>query len=158
MNKTKFYTIQLIFIIIFALTESCKKPSNEIQPQDITGYWRWICTYYQGPLSPTNPGTPQNSGNQEILVFLRNHTWYKNLNSIKVDSGEYYLGHISRLLDGMYNFTYDSIAYFRNGIPVDGGVDYYKIYGDSLHFTPYYGGRFVSYTFPYNGGKYWIRE
>jgi len=148
----------IIFFVLYSYTYSCKKPLTEIQPQNITGYWRWISTYSQGPLSDSNPRTPQNTGNEEMLVFLSDHSWYKTLNSEKVDSGDYYLGHTSRLLDGKYEFTYDSIAYFRKGIPVEGGVDYYRIYGDSLHFMPYYGGRFVSYTFPYNGGKYWIRE
>jgi hypothetical protein len=158
MGKKNLLLMNSIILILIALLLSCKKSPNDIQPQDITGYWRWISTYYDGPLSPTNPETPQNTGKEEILVFLRNHSWYKSVNHNKTDSGEYYLGHIMRLLDGKYIFTYDSISYYRNGSLVEGGVDYYRIYGDSLHFMPYYGGRFRSYTLPFNGGKYWIRE
>ena len=137
----------------------CKK--DAINPaKDISGTWRWISTYWDLPLSDTNPLTPQNSGINEILVFKEDHNWYKTLNTIKTDSGTYSIGHGSILQGGAFLFVYDSIVYYRNGLPVDSfpNFDIYKIRGDSLDFNPYYGSRFSSYMLPYNGRKLWRKQ
>lgn len=155
--KTIVYFI-LSTILLLTVIISCKEEPFIISPKDITGQWKWIKTYKVYPLSDTNPLTPQNTGIQEILVFIDNHTWFKTQNNIKTDSGTYLLGHGSYTpYIGAETFIYDSISYFRNNIKVVDG-DYYDIYNDTLVISPYYGGRFTSYSLPSNGSKYLIRQ
>ena len=161
MERT-YHLIKTLNIIWFLFFFTCSKPDAiKIQPaQDLSGTWRWISTYLDLPLSDTNPMTPQNSGIEEIIVFKKDLTWYKALNSLTTDSGTYSIGHGSVLRGGAFLFIYDSIAYFRNGYLVDSfpNFDYYKICGDSLDFNPYYGARFASYMLPHNGRKIWVRQ
>jgi hypothetical protein len=155
--KTK-ASIILSIILLLLMTYSCKKDLI-IFPMDIAGQWEWIKTYKVYLLSDSNPLTPQNTGIQEILVFNDNHTWFNTQNKIKTDSGTYTLGHGSYTpYIGAYTFIYDSIVYYQDGIQINGGWDYYSIYNDTLVFSPYYGGRFTSYSLPFNGSKYWIKK
>jgi hypothetical protein len=155
--KTK-VSIILSIIISLLMTSSCKK-DQIVFPMDIAGQWEWIKTYKVYLLSDSNPLTPQNTGIQEILVFNDNQTWFNSQNNIKTDSGTFTLGHGSYTpYIGAYMFIYDSIVYYRDGIQINGGWDYYSIYNDTLAFCPYYGGRFASYSLPFNGSKYWIRK
>jgi len=143
-------------IILLSIAYRCEKEPIVNPAKDIIGKWDWIYTFYTMPLSDSNPLTPEYLGIREILVFNPDHSWYKTLNNIKVDSGTFLTGHGHYTpYPGAGTFIYDSISYYQNGIPIYGGVDYYNIYHDTLHFTPYYGAKFSSYTLPNNGAKYW---
>jgi len=144
----------LVFILCFS---GCKK-EEIIHPRDISGHWSWIKTYTLPPTSDS-PLTPQNTGIQETLVFLKDHTWYNTIDNAKVDSGMYTIGHGSYTpYPGATVFIYDSIAYFNvEGTRIRIG-DYYEIRNDTLQFCPGYAGRFSSYTLPYNGSKFWIKN
>jgi hypothetical protein len=150
--------IILSVILLLSIAFSCKKEPNTIFPKDIAGQWKWIKTYKVYLLSDSNPQTPQNTGNQELIEFNTNHTWFTTKNNIKTDSGTFSLGHGSYTpYPGAGTSIFDSIAYYRNGIKLNMG-DYYDIYNDTLNFCPGYGGRFTSYTLPQNGSKFWIRQ
>jgi hypothetical protein len=151
----------LPFLIILMIISCSKNPvePNIVIPKDITGKWKWIFTYTEDPECDTCRLTPQNTGIQEILVFNTNHTWFKTQNNIKTDSGTFSLGHGSHTpYTGAWTFVYDSICYYKNGIHYNGEQDYYNIFHDTLEFSPGYAGRFISYTLPYNGGKFWIKQ
>lgn len=161
MNKKTVFRGEFILIfLLLTIILDCKKPPIEIiQPKDIAGHWKWFYTFFLEPLSDSNPLTPNKTGIEEILVFNYDHSWYKTINNIVMDSGTYFLGHGKYLpYPGAHTFIYDSILYFRNGKTFEDGFDYYEIYNDTLHFTPYLGGRFSSYTLPYNGAKYWVKQ
>ena len=130
-----------------------------ILPGDITGHWIWIKTYLLPPPNGNNPLTPQNTGTEETIVFLEDHTWYKTVDNVKVDSGMYALGHGQYTpYQGATVFIYDSIAYFTlEGARISIG-DYYEIRSDTLQFSPGYACRYSSYTLPYNGSKLWIKK
>jgi hypothetical protein len=132
---------QLVFILLLVVNNSCKK-APVIEPiQDITGHWQWLSSWYDGPMSDSNPKTPQNTGIQEILEFNLNKAWLKIQNNIHIDSGTYSTGHGSYLpYVGAYHFIYDSIVYYRNGISEKGKQDYYKIFNDTLQFSPGFAG------------------
>ena len=148
------FLIALIVVII-----QCTKEPQPVLPKDITGQWRWIYTFHLTELSDSNPLTPEHSGINEILVFNGDHTWQKKVNNLKVDSGTYSLGHgLYTPYSGAGIFRFDSILYFRDGKTFEGGFDYYEILHDTLHMTPYLGGRFSSYTLPFNGAKYWKKQ
>jgi len=154
-TKTK---IVLLILLLLSLTFSCKKETSS-PAKDITGQWKWIFTYKIYPLSDSNPLTPQNTGIQEILVFNTNHTWFKTQNNIRVDSGTFSLGHGSHTAyPGALTAIYDSISYYQNGIHVNGWQDYYNIFHDTLEFSPGFGDRYLSYTLPFNGSKFWIKQ
>jgi hypothetical protein len=138
--KTLTSTLIVLFLVLFAIN-SCKK-NPVIEPtQDISGKWQWLSSWYDGPMSDSNPKTPQNSGIQELLEFNSNKTWLKIQNNIHIDSGTYSMGHGSYLpYVGAYHFIYDSIVYYRNGISEKGYQDYYKIFNDTLQFSPWFAG------------------
>jgi hypothetical protein len=152
-----FLKLTLILGILICIS-GCRKEQIS-SAKDMTGQWRWSKTYAVAPFSDTNPLTPQNTGIQEILVFKVDHAWDKTVNGFKTDSGKYTLGHGTYTpYQGAKVFVYDSIAYYTiNGIKLMTG-DYYEIRNDTLQFCPGYGGRFYSYTLPYNGSKFWIRD
>jgi hypothetical protein len=147
----------IVILDIGLLICGCRK--LEIKPPaDITGQWRWLLTWRVYNPSATNPLTPQNTGNQEVLVFNTDNTWYNTVNGIKTDSGLYSLGRGAlAAYPGTKICIYDSIAYYTlDGIRLKTG-DYYSIRNDTLIFCPYYAWRYSSYTLPYNGSKYWLR-
>ena len=147
------------FILVFILWFSGCKKEEMILPKDISGTWDWIFTYKAYPLSDTNPLTPQNTGIKEIIVFNSDMSWTNTQNNIVIDSGTYSLGHGSRTsYPGAQTYVYDSIVYYRNGIQINGGFDYYIIFNDTLEFSPGFSGRLFSYTLPYNGAKFWIKN
>jgi len=154
-----FIKILYINLIVFLSAFSCKKDPIINPAKDLTGKWEWIFTYKALPLSDSNPLTPENTGVKEILIFNADRTWQKNQNDVCVDFGTYTLGHGSHAAyPGAHLFIYDSIVYYRDGIKVIGGQDYYEIFDDTLQFSPGFGGRLSSYTLPYNGAKFWIKK
>ena len=138
--KTLTSTMLVLFFVLL-VSNSCKKDPVIEPTQDITGQWEWISSWYDGPMSDSNPKTPQNTGIQEMIQFNSNYTWLKIQNNIHIDSGTYSTGHGSYLpYIGAYHFIYDSIVYYRNGISEKGKQDYYKIVNDTLQFSPGFAG------------------
>ena len=119
--KTLISNYLLLIICILAIYSCSKKPSIE-PSQDVTGQWIWLSTYFDGSLSESNPKTPKNSGINEVIKF-RSNTWVKIQNNVHVDSGTYTTGHGSYLpYVGAYNYIYDSIVYYREGIANQGNT------------------------------------
>jgi hypothetical protein len=145
-------------ILITAMIFSCKK--DQINPaKDITGKWKWLSYYKVYLLSDSNPLTPQNTGIQEVLVFNANHTWVKTQNNVKIDSGTFSIGHGSHTpYPGAGTAIYDSIAYLNNGLKIYGWQDYYRIFNDTLQICPGFADQFTSYSIPYSGSKFYIRQ
>ena len=146
----------LILILIFFV--ACKK-DNSIKPVSIVGTWKWIYTYKDLPLSPTNPLTPLNTGTQELLIFNTDNSWKKLQNNVTVDSGTYSIGHGHYLpYQGATDNIYDSVKYNRTSSPFK-PWDYYSVVSnDTLIFNPGLGGSFSSYTLPNNGSKSWVKQ
>jgi len=157
-------TIQKILSMVYVIAIvcfSCRKEDqpNLVKPKDIAGTWDWKYTWKDLPMSDSNPLNPQNTGIQEILVFKSDNTWSRTQNNIKVDSGSYTLGHGDYLpYVGAYHFIYDSIVYYKIGTRIEFGWDYYSISNDTLFNCPCLGGRFGSYSFPYNGSSTWVKR
>jgi hypothetical protein len=147
-----------VMILLSVLIFSCKK--DQINPaKDITGHWKWQSYYKVYLLSDSNPLTPENTGIQEILVFNANHTWFKTQNNIKIDSGTFSVGHGSHTpYPGAGTAIYDSIAYYYNGVKINGWQDYYSIYNDTLQICPGYADQFTSYSIPVSGSKFYIKQ
>lgn len=147
----------VVFIFCsFLILLSCKKDAG-IQPAPIAGAWVWEKTYMNGPLSPTNPLTPQNSGITESMFFSSDGNWKIKQNGNTIDSGTYSLGHGSYLpYVGAYHYIYDSIGFYKGGNFV--GWDSYEIKDNSLVFNPGLSGRFSSYLLPYNGSKWFVKQ
>jgi hypothetical protein len=121
--------------------------------EDITGQWTWLSTWGDSPMSNSNPKTTQNTGIQEKIEFNSNKTWLKIQNSIHIDSGTYSTGHGSYLpYIGAYNFIYDSVVYYRNGISEKVTQDYYKIFNDTLQFCSGFAGIVGG------GSKFYIKQ
>jgi hypothetical protein len=155
-------TIASIIVLITLLLlggNSCKKDPIIIPPRDITGQWKWLSYYFVYLQSDSNPLTPQNAGIQERLVFNANHTWFKTQNDIKTDSGTYSIGHGNYTpYLGAKIYVYDSIVYYHNDVHENGWQDYYSTYHDTLQICPGYAGQFSSYSIPYNGSKFYIKQ
>lgn len=145
----KLFFTSSVFLLVCV---NCQREEIE-NSNELIGQWTLIRTNKAHPYTDL---TPENTGISEMLVFNEDHSWYKVQNDTIVDSGHFSTGHGSITLGAI--FTYDSIVYIKNGLPIDDGVDYYKIYNDTLFFTPYLAGRFSSYSLPYNGSKWWIRK
>lgn len=143
------------FLLLIVILAACTK--DGIQPASLNGTWKWIYTYKDLPLDSMNPLTPLNTGIEEKMVFTVDGNWKKIQNNITNDSGTYTLGHGSYTpYVGATTYIYDSIGFFRNGVYV--GWDYYQVKNDTLFFCPCLGGSFASFTLPYNGSKWWIKE
>ena len=145
-----------VILFFFILLYSCGKDKTVVAAKDITGTWRWIYTYRDNPTIPDL--TPQNTGIQELMIFYTNKSWKKVQNNITIDSGTYSLGHGHYLpYQGAHDNIYDSIVFYKN--TVQQGWDAYKIFSnDTLAFGPGWAGRYSSYTLPYNGSKWWVKE
>lgn len=111
------------------------------------------------PVGPYADSTPANTGRSELLVFNGNQTWYRTQNGVKVDSGTYGTGHGSyQPYVGAGIFIYDSVRYYKPNVSTN-MYDFYEIlHTDTLVFNPYLGGSFSSYSLPYNGTKWWIKQ
>ena len=156
MNSTT--AIIFLKVVFLLMSFSCKKEPEINPPKDVIGHWKWLSTYAIYTLNDSTALTPLSTGIQEILEFNADLTWFKTENGIRTDSGEYSLGHgIWSAYQGAGIYIFDSIAYYRSGIPVKVG-DYYDVYNDTLQFTPGYRGRFTSYSLPFNGSKFWIKQ
>jgi len=146
-NLLKTACLLLIFAILLF---SCKKShsptvnNNTINNVDsvvidhnLIGRWQWIDTYLDYPPGPTNPGTPQNTGDSEVLTFNVNRTYNKTLNNVLTDSGIFFTGHGS-YTDPFHTYLYDSIGYYHEDTLVN--VDFYKVSNDTLIFNGFYAG------------------
>jgi hypothetical protein len=147
----------VLILCSFLIFFSCKKDTG-IQPAPIAGAWVWFkSTDASLPPSSTNPLTPQNSGITELMYFTQNGDWRIVRNGSTIDSGIYSIGYGTYTpYVGATVFSYDSIGFYKKNIFV--GWDSYKIYNDTLKFTPGLSGRFSSYLIPYNGVKYFIKQ
>lgn len=135
-------TILTLILLLILLTFSCKKSPNN-PSKEITGNWEWIFTQ---AVYPSDPVTPQSSGIHQTLEFKADHKWGMIENGIKVDSGTYSLGHGSYLPHiGAYEYIYDSIVYYREGINQN-AWDYYNVFNDTLQFCPGFSGKLASYN------------
>jgi hypothetical protein len=153
-----FKKLKVAFLLIVILTISCKKVQDMDQSQNIIGRWEWLSTYKLYILSDSNPLTPQNTGNHEILIFNLNHSWYKTLNGIKTDSGTFSTGHGTKTpYSGAKPYVYDSICYYQNDVQAI-GIDYFKVFNDTLEFAPGFAGKYISYSLPYNSSKFLIKR
>jgi hypothetical protein len=145
-----------LLLLLFLFLSYCKK-NNAILPTPIIGTWNWFATYADYPLGPNNPMTPQNTGNQEILIFNSDKSWKKFLNNISTDSGIYTTGHGAYTpYVGATTFVYDSIVYYKNGVSI--GSDPYIVSHDTLIFSPGSAGEFSSYSLPNNGSKWLVKQ
>jgi len=137
---------------------SCKKNSNNSAKSPI-GTWCWIDTYYVYPLSDSNPKTPANTGNTELLVFNNNNTFKRIMNNVAYDSGTFTYGHGSYIDLFNNKYVYDSILYYHYGSSAYCGRDYYGFQSDTLRIGAGYAGQFGGcYNMPYNGTKSWIKQ
>lgn len=50
------------------------------------------------------------------------------------------------------------LAYSQNGLTKNGWQDYYSIYDDTLQICPGFADRYGSYSIPYNGSKFYIKQ
>ncbi|HTC01176.1 MAG TPA: hypothetical protein VK705_10885 [Ferruginibacter sp.] len=136
-NLPKTACLLLIFAILLF---SCKKShsptvnNNTINNTDsvvidsnLIGRWQWASTQYDYAPGPTNPATPQNTGDSEVLIFNAKQTYVHILESI-IDSGTYSTGHGSyNPYPGSYTFIYDSICYYHGDSIIN--IDYYNLSG-----------------------------
>jgi len=132
----KFLTSLSIISLLVTVFISCNKEQIKVQPPvlptEVSGKWIWFATYLNGPLSPNNPYTPNNTGNTEKLEYL-NSTWKKIFNNGVTDSGTYNLEHGKYVNPSNAIFNYDQINYFKNGSVLD--ADWYEIHNDTLIIT-----------------------
>ena len=147
------YILLGLFSVIFIF--SCKKTNESSSPQDIIGVWKLVKTYCDCPLPPL---IADSVGILDIVTFNINKTWTRVQNSITIDSGFYSTGHNEYTpYVGAFTFIYDSVSYFKKGINV--GSDYYQIRSsDTLIFGAGIAGRFSSYSLPYNGSMWFIKQ
>lgn len=133
--KTKILFALLIMISVF-IFDSCKKEEIPNLATDISGKWQWLFSISGG--NPSSAGylkNPENTGISVLLVFNSDKTWYKALNNIKTDSGNYSIGHGTYTpYIGAYVFIYDSVIYYSTGTN-NKSVDFYKIFHDTLIFS-----------------------
>jgi hypothetical protein len=132
----------LIFLLLFSVL--CCKKNNlddyDKEPLDIKGKWLWEVTYQYNPGGTAIPSTPQSTGIEEIITYYANKTWSKRQNNIVVDTGGYSTGRSNVKIDPWTVEHTDSIQYYKNGLPINGRVDYYFIIVDSMNFAPWLGG------------------
>ncbi len=151
-----FYNPKNFLYILFSALNilSCKK-NNESTPQNITGTWKLLKTYCD---CPTPPVFADSIGLVDIVRFSTNRTWNRVQNNITIDSGTYSTGHnVYTPYVGAATYKYDSVSYFRNGNNV--GSDYYEILSnDTLVFGAGIAGRFSSYSLPYNGSMWFLKQ
>jgi hypothetical protein len=129
--KSKFLLFVTVFITIF-IGYSCKKDQSVPSP-DITGKWNWIKSQR---VYPSEPETPQNTGNTKLIEFRADRTWIKFQNDVRMDSGIFSTGH------GSYShvYVYDSVVYRNNSSQILSS-DYYKVFGDTLQFCAGFAGK-----------------
>ena len=151
----KVYQKGLLFLLLLSFILVCCSKDSSVVPATITGQWKWIATYKDYPRGPTNPLTPLNTGIHETLIFDANNNWTLLRNDTIINNGTYTIGHGTYTNLSHAIFIYDSIKYYKNSTPIIGGVDYYKIYHDSLSFNPGLSGNWVSYSVSYVGGSKW---
>ena len=148
----------LIISLSIIVLIGCSKSTITNSAKSPVGKWNWISTYYDYPLSDSNPKTPQNTGIRETLIFNADNSYKHLKNNVTIDSGTYSFGH------GIYTnlsnsqFVYDSILYYHKSIPVVGGVDYYEINNDSLNMSSYLADKWFSYSNNYFGGSVFFKK
>ena len=113
----------------------------------VYGKWKWLATYSDGNISSTNPATPQNTGNIEVLTFNTNGTWSEVLNDSLIGSGTFTLGHSDSLLGGIFH---DSVNFSGASDPQLIYNKYYIFYHDTIDFSSAY--------LLGSGAKLWVKE
>jgi len=157
MQKLIFLSISILLISIISLI-SCSKSSSNSAKSPI-GTWRWIDTYFDYPPNDSNPKTPANTGNTELLILNNNNTFKRIMNNVAYDSGTYSYGHGIYINPSSSRFEYDSILYYHVGIASPLGRDYYGFSSDTLIICSYYADQFGGcYNMQYNGSKWWIKK
>jgi hypothetical protein len=152
-------SITLITFIILLASYSCIKDSTDL-PKNITGEWYWIKSI---AIYPYETLTPETTGVYEILKFTSDQKWIKLINTVKVDSGQYSIGHGNYLpYQGVNNYIYDSVVFNKQSSDQI-YWDYYDVHGDTLQFCPGYAGKLFalnSYAFidGFNGSKFWKKK
>jgi hypothetical protein len=155
----KHVSIVVISFLILISFYSCAKDPTDFS-KNITGEWSWIKTV---AIFPYETSTPETTGVYEILMFTSDQKWIKLENFVRVDSGQYSIGHGNYLpYQGAKNYIYDSVVFF---IQSSNEIlwDYYDIHGDTLQFCPGYAGKlwaYGSFIFPngFNGSKFWKKK
>lgn len=151
----KYIIVILISIFFISILNSCKKCILEetviVTPKDLTGKWKWIATYINGPLGPNNPYTPSNTNTSESLDFSLVKNWKRYYNNNLADSGTFILEHGTYINPSNAKFFYDQINYYKNGSILD--ADWYEIHNDTLIIDPGFRDYFTSYNMPYVGGS-----
>jgi len=155
MKKITLLSISIVFISIISFISCSKSSSNSAKSP--VGTWRWIDTYYDTPISDSNPKTPANTNKTEILIFNSNNTFKRIMNNVDYDSGNYTYGHGTYINLSNTKFDYDSILYFHYGHSSYYGVDYYLYSNDTLFFSPGYADQYSCYSLPNNGAKWWVK-
>ena len=135
--KTILYTILCILLLNIIVCSSCRKSNSSATAASIAGKWKWVDTYFDYPLSDSNPLTPAYTGIPELLIFNTDATWKKIQNNKTVDSGTYSTGYGS-YYDGWKTYTYDSVKYIKS--IAGAGRDYYKLTNDTLQFCGVFAG------------------
>ena len=132
--KPSFSTAIIILFSYILFGSSCTKSNSPVIPESIVGKWKWVSTYFDYPLGPSNPSTPANSGIQEYVVFNADATWKKIQNNVTVDSGAFSTGHGSyQPYPTNTKYVYDSVKYYKS---LQGSSwDYYSISKDTLTFS-----------------------
>jgi len=126
--------IILVLCLLFVVC-SCKKDQSTpipTLPTTLFGNWKWMGTYYDYPLGPLNPSTPQNSGVQKSITYTSGLKWKKISTTLPTDSGTFTLGHGIYSPNGLKKYEFDSIQYYRNGVLLKGTVDCFVISNDTL--------------------------
>jgi len=129
----------LIICSLFLLT-SCEKEKSPSPPEELLGSWKWLFTYYGFAPGPMNPKTPQNTGSIEEIVFNQDFSWKILINSVSTDSGTFKVGHGSYSPSNVTTYNYDSIQYFKNGLPIKDKIDFFEVHHDTLAFCSIFRG------------------
>ena len=155
----KHVSISVVSFLILISFYSCAKDLMDFS-KDITGEWSWIKTV---SISPYETSTPETTGVYEILKFTSDQNWIMIINSVRVDSGQYSIGHGNYLpYQGAGNYIYDSVVFY-NQSSSEILWDYYDIHGDTLQFCPGFAGKLWAYrsfvfTNGFNGSKFWKKK
>ena len=157
MKQTIFFLGTIAVVSVIACS-SCTKSSSDSAKSPV-GTWRWIDTYFVYPPNDSNPKTPVNTGNTELLILNSNNTFKRIMNNMTYDSGTYIYGHGVYINPSSSRFEYDSILYYHVGNATPLGRDYYGFSSDTLIIGSYYADQFGGcYNMPYNGSKWWVKK
>ena len=149
--KPLFSTVIIFLLLYILIGSSCTKSNSPVTPVNVVGKWKWVATYFDYPLGPSNPSTPGNSGILEYIIFNNDATWKKIQNNVTVDSGTFSTGHGSyQPFPSATKYVYDSVKYFNS---LQGNTwDYYSRSNDTLTFSGGFAGIYGT------GSKMFIKQ